>query len=126
VPGTESPRTNPITMESNTDQFESLFEKTQRYAQTSFELYRLKFIAKSADIVSTFAARLAVVISAISLVLMINIGVALWLGDILGKSYYGFLVVSGFYALTTLLFYLLRNRWIKTSVKNVIIEQAIS
>jgi hypothetical protein len=112
-------------MESQTDQIESLFEKTKRYTQTSIELYKLKFIDKSADVVSTFAARVVVGLLAILFILMVNIGAALWLGDILGKHYYGFLLVSAFYGVAAVVFYVMRHKWIKSSVRNLIIEQSI-
>lgn len=113
-------------MESNTDQVELLFEKTKRYAVTSFELYKLKFIEKAADVISIVAARAAIVLVGVLFVLMINIGIVLWLGDLLGKSYYGFLVIAAFYGIAVLVLHVMRHKWIRTSVKNLIIEQSIN
>ncbi len=113
-------------MESTTDHIETLFEKTKHYTQTSVELYKLKAVDKSADIISTLASRIAIAVFVILFMLTINIGISLWLGDILGKNYYGFLIVSAFYGIGAIVFYAMRNRWIKTSVRNSIIEQALN
>jgi hypothetical protein len=113
-------------MESPTDQIELLFEKTKHYTQSSVELYKLKLIDKSADIISTLVARIAIALFLVLFILMVNIGISLWIGDLLGKNYLGFLIVSGFYALVSLLIYLMRNRWIKAPLRNSIIIQALN
>ncbi len=113
-------------MENNISQVETLFEKTKHYTQTSVELYKLKAIDKSADVISTLAARLAVGVFVTLFFLILNVGISLWLGEILGKSYYGFFIVSGFYAVGAILLYVFRNKWIKTSVRNSIVVQALN
>jgi len=49
----------------------------------------------------------------------------LWLGELLGKSYYGFFIVAGFYALLALIFSIFRKQLIKNPVNNSIIEQVL-
>jgi hypothetical protein len=43
----------------------------------------------------------------------------------MGKSYYGFFVISGFYALLALIFGIFRKQLIKNPVNNSIIEQVL-
>ncbi|HLG03447.1 MAG TPA: hypothetical protein VI731_07610 [Bacteroidia bacterium] len=112
-------------METQRTLIEELFEKTTQYTKTSAEVYKLKAIGKSADVLSTLTARLVVFVFAALFFLILNIGVALWLGGILGRSYYGFFIVSGFYAIAGLALYIFRNRWIKTPLRNSIIIQAL-
>lgn len=112
-------------MESPAEHIETLFERTKHYTLTSVELYKLKVIDKSADIISTLAARTLVTLFLILFGLMVNIGLSLWIGDLLGKNYYGFLIMSGFYGLGALLLHVMRNKWIKAPVQNSIIEQAL-
>jgi hypothetical protein len=57
--------------------------------------------------------------------LVINIGIAMWLGELLGKPYYGFFVVAIFYAVVMALLFIFRHEWIKTPVSNSIITQMI-
>ena len=51
-----------------------------------------------------------------------NIAVALWIGDLLGKNYYGFLIVAGFYALASIIL-LMVHPAVKTRVNDTIIKQ---
>ncbi|HWY13207.1 MAG TPA: hypothetical protein VN026_17855 [Bacteroidia bacterium] len=113
-------------MENQVSLVEVLFERTGNYAKNSLELYKLKAINKSADVISSLAVRI-VVISVVALFFIIlNIGVALWIGENLGKDYYGFFIVSGFYALVGLLLFTFRNILIKRPVRDSIIMQALN
>lgn len=113
-------------METPTRSLESLVERVEQYGKSSIELYRLKAIHTSAEVVSTLAAKLAIITFFTLFFLILNIGVALWIGDLLGKSYYGFFIIAGFYAIVGSVFYAFRNRWVKVPVKNSIIIQALN
>lgn len=112
-------------MEDQANLVESLIEKSEQYGKTTLELLKLKTLDKSADVTSTLVSWLIVVIFAVLFFLILNIGVALWLGDLLGKSYYGFFVVSGFYALLALIFGIFRKQLIKKPVNESIINQVL-
>ncbi|GHN03082.1 hypothetical protein WSM22_45710 [Cytophagales bacterium WSM2-2] len=100
---------------------EALFEKAENYGKTSVELLKLNVIDKSADIVSTFTVQFVILTVISFFTLAINIGVALWIGESLGKSYYGFFVVAAFYAIVATVLYFFRHQWIKTPVSNSLI-----
>jgi prolipoprotein diacylglyceryltransferase len=53
------------------------------------------------------------------------LGIALWLGEILGKLWYGFFIVAGFYAATGLVVYFFMREWIKNMVSNFIIKHVL-
>jgi len=112
-------------MDEQSGSIESLIEKGEQYGKTTLELLKLKTIDKSADVASNLVSWLIVVIFAVLFFLILNIGVALWLGEMLGKSYYGFFVVSGFYALLALIFGIFRKQLIKEPLNNSIIEQVL-
>jgi hypothetical protein len=113
-------------MENHTALIETLFEKTGRYTKTNAELFKLKAIDKFADIVSTLTARLAVVVLMTLFFLILNIGIGLWLGELTGKVYYGFFIVSGFYAIVGFVLYIFRNKWVRDPLRNSIITQALN
>ena len=48
-----------------------------------------------------------------SFLVFINVGLALWLGEILGEAYYGFFAGGAFYGLITIIFSLFMNKWVK-------------
>ena len=112
-------------MDEQSGSIESLIEKGEQYGKTTLELLKLKTLDKSADVASNMVSWLIVIIFAVLFFLILNIGVALWLGELLGKSYYGFFVVSGFYALMALIFGVFRKKLIKEPVNNSIIEQVL-
>ena len=112
-------------MEKQVLLIETLFERTERFTKSSAELYKLKAIDKFADMLSTLIARITVMVFVILFFLILNLGVAMWLGEILGKLYYGFFCVAGFYALGGILLFVFRDEWIKTPLRNSIITQAL-
>lgn len=101
---------------------EMLIEKIEQYGKTNFELFRLKAIDKATDIFASVATRL-VFFSIITLFfLLITIGLSLYIGDVLGKSYYGFFVMAGFYFVIGILFYAFRKS-LDDSFNNFLINQ---
>ncbi|MGZ4034085.1 MAG: hypothetical protein ACXVPU_07200 [Bacteroidia bacterium] len=113
-------------MEEKTNFIEPLLERAEEYAKTSYELFKLKALDKTADVLSTFISRLIFILTIILFVMVITIGVSLWLGDILGKSYYGFFCVAGFYAVMALAFYFFMHKGVKKQVGNLIVSQALN
>jgi phosphoglycerol transferase MdoB-like AlkP superfamily enzyme len=95
---------------------ETLFERAQDYSKTSLELLKLHAIAKSSDVTSTL------MVGALS-VMIINIGIAFWISDIMGKDWYGFFIVGIFYAIIAILLYVFRHQWIKDPIHNAIIRK---
>ena len=112
-------------MTDNATPIESLFEKAENYSKTTLELYNLNAIDKSADVVSSLVSRLAVFMCVALSVLIINIGFALWIGQALGNSFYGFFIIGGFYAIVVMLNHAFRHSWIKYPVSNSIINQML-
>ncbi|MDD2306327.1 MAG: hypothetical protein PHP53_16610 [Prolixibacteraceae bacterium] len=112
-------------MDEQSGLIESLIEKGEQYGKTTLELLKLKTLDKSADVASNLVSWLIVIIFVVLFFLILNIGVALWLGELLGKSYYGFFVVSGFYALLALIFGIFRKQLIKDPLNNSIVEQVL-
>lgn len=112
-------------MEEQSDLVESLIEKSEQYGKTTFKLLKLKTLDKSADVSSNVVSWLVVVVFAVLFFLILNIGVALWAGELLGKSYYGFFAVSGFYALLAIIFGIFRKQLVKKPINNSIISQLL-
>jgi hypothetical protein len=112
-------------MEEQSDLIESLIEKGEQYGRTSFKLFKLKTLDKSADVGSNIVSWLVVIVFAVLFFLILNIGIALWIGELLGKSYLGFFAVSGFYAFLALVSFVFRKQLIKAPINNSIISQIL-
>ena len=112
-------------MEDKTTLIESLFEKAEVYAKTNVELFKLKAIDKSADVVSTLATKIALIIVASLIIIMVNIGLALWIGELMEKTYYGFFSVAVFYLAIALVLHFFKEQLIKRPVNDSIIIQML-
>lgn len=109
-------------MEDNTKLLESLLERATDFGKTSFELVKLKTLDKSTDIVSSLVPNSIVFVLIVTFMLFLNLGLALWLGDILGKIFYGFFVVAAFYILAGIVIHFFMHKWIKKLVGNYFIK----
>jgi hypothetical protein len=113
-------------MESTKDLIEPLIERAEEYGRTSLELLKLNTVDKTSDVVSTLISRGSVVLVLTMFTVMINIGIALWLGDLLGKTYYGFFCVSVFYLVIGSILYFFMHNTIKRKISNSIISQLLN
>ena len=112
-------------MESNKELFESLFEKVTEYGKTNFELLKLRVLDKASDVVSSLIPHTVVFVLIFSCLFFISLGLAFWLGEILGNVYFGFFVVAAFYGIIGLFMRLFFYKLIKRAVCDYIIKQVL-
>ena len=112
-------------MEDNATPVATLLERAEDYSNSTIELFKLNAIDKSADVVSSLVSRLAIFITVAMSLLIVSIGVALWVGKLLGDSFYGFFVIGGFYTILAILLHIFRHSLIKYPVSNSIIKQML-
>jgi len=112
-------------MEDNTKFLESLLEKATEYGKTSFELVKLKALDKTMDIVSSLIPHSVVFVLIASFLIFLNLGLALWLGEVLGKIFYGFFVVAGFYVIIAIIIHFFMHKRIKRLVGNYFIRRVL-
>jgi len=117
--------TNHEIMEENVKLIESLLDRATDYGKTSLELLKLKSLDKTSDAVSSFVPHSFVFILIASFTIFFNLGLAFWLGEILGKIWYGFFVVAAFYGLTGIFVHVFMHKWLKTTLRNYIIKQVL-
>jgi hypothetical protein len=112
-------------MEDNSKSIESLIEGVTDFSKTSFELAKLKTLEKSSDVASSMIPHSIVFVLFASFMLFANFGLAFWLGEILGNTYYGFFVVAGFYVISGLVLHFFFHKRIKNLIWNSIIKQVL-
>lgn len=112
-------------METTASVIENLFEKGEAYGKTSLELAKLKSLETTTHVVTSLVSRISVILMISLFALVLNIGIALMLGEFLGKSYYGFFIVAAFYLVAGLVLHFFLLKWIKKPVSNLIIVQAL-
>jgi len=102
-----------------------LLERAREYAGKTVELVKLKVADKAADVIFSLVYGLVIFIIAVAFTLVLNIAIALWIGELCGKFSYGFFIVAGFYGLVGILIYTFRHGWIKKFVRNLIIARML-
>ena len=112
-------------MEDKAKLIESLLEKAVDYGNTSYELVKLKALDKISDVVSSFIPHSVVFFLIASIIFFFNLGLALWLGEILGKVYFGFFVVAAFYGIIGIVIHFFMHEWIKKNIYDYIIKQVL-
>ena len=112
-------------MEDNIKSIESLLEKVVDYSKTSYELAKLKALDKTSDVASSLVPHSVVFVLLASFMLFVNFGLAFWLGEIFGNTYYGFFVIAAFYVVTGLVLHFFFHKRIKNLVWNYIIKQVL-
>ena len=112
-------------MEEDPNLLESLLDKATEYGKTSFELVKLKTLDKTTELVSSLIPLTIVILLVITFLLFLNVGIALWLGELLGKVFYGFFAVSAFYLLIGIIIHFFLNKWIKRLIGDYFIKRML-
>ena len=104
---------------------EALFSKTGEYLETRMDLFKLKAVDSSSNVVASLTWRMVVLWISVFSFFFLNIGLSIWIGTTLGQLYYGFFIVGIFYLLTGLIIYLFRHAWIKTPVNDLLVKKLL-
>lgn len=111
-----------IEMENQSSPVESLIDRVKSYVETRIDLLRLKAIDKSSSFLSLLISMIVVILVSFISIMMLSVGIALLLGDLLGKSYYGFFIVGGLYLIAGLVLYSLREKILKVPIADKMIK----
>jgi hypothetical protein len=103
----------------------SLLDSVEEYSKTNIELIKLKGLDKASDIAAAAISRITAIIAYFTFLLMASLGVAFWLGAVLGRIWYGFFVVAAFYGLLGLLAYFFLHKGLKRVFADMIIHQTL-
>lgn len=99
-----------------------LLERAEIYGNISLEIVKLKSLEKVAETSSLLIVYFLLMIPIILFVFSVTIGLAIWIGSLLGEIYYGFFVTAGMYALMGIILFFTHLK-IKLSIKDAIIKQ---
>jgi hypothetical protein len=111
-------------MESIFDNIGPLFQRIEQYSNTRLEILKYKTIEKMSYLLSGYISRFVLLTTVLVFVLTLNVGVSLWLGELIGKIYYGFLVVAAIYGVLVVVLLLTHPR-LKNRINDTIISQLL-
>lgn len=112
-------------MEDSKKLLETLVDRVTDYGKTSYELVKLQAVDKSSDVISSVIPHTVVLILVASFLVFFNLGLAFWLGEILGKIFYGFFIVAGFYILVGMVLHFFMHKPLKEMIRNYVIKQLL-
>jgi hypothetical protein len=110
-------------METTSNSIESLLESVEAYGKTTYELSKLKALDATTTVASSLISRLIIIILTMLFVFVLSMGIALMIGDFMGKTYYGFLIVAAFYLIAVIIANYSLDNVVKKSIGRLIISQ---
>ncbi len=111
-------------MEDNAKLMESLLERATEYGKSSLALAKLKALDKTSDVVSSVVPQIIVFLFFASFMLFISLGLAFWLGEVLGATSLGFFAIAAFYGIVAIVIYFFIPK-LKRRMCNYIIKQVL-
>lgn len=109
-------------MDDKIKQIESLLESVAEYSKATYELTKLKLLDKTSDAVSSFIPHAVVLVFVAVLMLFLNLGLAFWLGEVLGDIFLGFFAVAAFYGIVVIVLHFFMHKWLKKVICNYFIK----
>lgn len=104
------------------DYFRILKRDITKYVELKLELYRLNFTEGFSKIITKLVTVGVALVFGLIFLTFLLFTLAYFLGDILGATYWGFLIVSGIFLLIAVVFILLRNKIITNPIINSLIS----
>ena len=104
---------------------ESLFGQSTEFALNNFELYKLKLVDKTSNVASSIVTGVVLFIVFFIFFVILNIGIALLIGDLVGKSYLGFLILAVIYAIVGFVIFKSRKKFFKTPILKMLISKIL-
>lgn len=112
-------------MQDQPSDIDILLSDAGDFIETRTTLWKYKGIESLADVSGELVSGLAMIVIASFVIIIFSIGFALLIGDWLGKSYYGFFIMGGFYTIVALIVYAGRRRWLKNPFSNMLIRKIL-
>jgi len=112
-------------MEDQRHDIDALLSDAGDYVETRANLWKLKAIESLADVSGELVSGLGLIGLVTFVVILFSIGLALLIGDWLGKSFYGFFIIGGAYFIFALICFIRRERWLKEPFSNLLIRKIL-
>lgn len=110
-------------MENTFAKAEELVFTIKEYVNTRIEILKLKAAEKISGIIANLIAGVIVAVILLFFIGFASIGLAIFLSELIGKAWAGFLIVSFLYLLIGIVLWKTRGRIIQIPVMNALIEQ---
>jgi len=112
-------------MEEQQVDIDNLLSDAGDYIETRTTLWKLKVIESLSDVSGELVSGMGMIVISSFVIIIFSIGIALLIGDWIGKSYYGFFIVGGLYTIIGLILYARRGHWLKEPFSNMLIRKIL-
>jgi hypothetical protein len=112
-------------MANQEDDIDILLSDAGDFVETKATLWKLKAVESLADVSGELAMGLGMIVIGTLVAVILSIGMALLIGEWIGKSYYGFFIVGGIYGIAGLICFVRRDRWMKDPFSNMLIRKIL-
>jgi hypothetical protein len=112
-------------METNPTLIESLLASIEAYVKTTYQLAKLKAIERLTLILTSLMSWFITGVVVLLFALFSSIGLALYLGDLLGKSYYGFFLMAIFYLFLGTIVHFLLVKKLRQGIADLIMNNEL-
>lgn len=102
---------------------QQIFRHVENYISTSVELYKLKAYQKVAQITTTVLTSVLIGLFCMLFLIFVSIGLALYLGEVMGRMHYGFMIVAGIYLVLSIIVYALSKKVLKDKINTMIVRK---
>lgn len=102
---------------------EDLISQTKEYVDNRIELLKLKTIDKASNAASMVISVTILFVFLFIFFIFLNIGLALLIGDLIGKTYIGFLIIAFVYAIAGIVFVSSRKNLLTKPIANSLIRK---
>jgi hypothetical protein len=110
-------------MEKTFAKVEELADNFKEYVNTRIDAVKLGAAEKSSVVIANVAAGLIAGLVFLFFLGFASFALALFLGDVLGKQWAGFLIVAGVYLVAAIIVWTARAKIIQVPVMNALIHQ---
>lgn len=101
---------------------DTLFERMKEFSFAYAELIKLKAINVATEIISAIIPDVVFSLLIFTVALLFTIGIAIWLGGVMGELYLGFLLIGSFYLVIGLISHFIMRGWFKRRLGNYFIK----
>jgi hypothetical protein len=105
------------------DRMENLMGSLKDYVDVRLERIKLSVAGKLSALAANLLAAIFVCMMATMVIVFLSVALALYLGELFGHAWTGFLAVAGVYLLLAAITWLMKGKWIRMPIMNGIIAQ---
>ena len=102
---------------------QQIYQHVEQYVATTAELYKLKAFQKVAKVATSVITSVLMAFFGILFLLFVSIGLAVYLGEVMGRMHYGFMIVAGIYLLLAIIIYALSSKVLKDKFNTMIVRK---